>query len=208
MARYLGPVCRLCRSEGEKLFLKGERCFTNKCAIERREGTPGQHGKIRKKFSEYKIQLREKQKVKRMYGLFEKQFRSCFDRAARKKTVTGTELLLQLECRLDNMVYRLGFGSSRSHARQVVRHGHVLVNGKVVNIPSYLVKVGDEIGIHEGSRDLLSVRSSMELAVSRSIPEWLTLDRESVKGVVNALPTRDQITQPINEQLIVELYSK
>ncbi|MCB9029838.1 MAG: 30S ribosomal protein S4 [Deltaproteobacteria bacterium] len=208
MARYRGPVCRMCRVEREKLFLKGERCFTSKCAIERREGTPGQHGKKRSKFSEYKTQLREKQKVKRIYGLGEKQFRANFVKSAKTKGVTGTEMLLSLERRLDNMVYRIGFGTSRNHSRQVVKHGMVLVNGKRVNIPSYKVSVGDVIEIREKSKTGIALKAAMEFAQSRSIPEWITLDREAMRGTVNALPSREQLTQPINEQLIVELYSK
>jgi small subunit ribosomal protein S4 len=209
MGKYIGPVCRLCRAEGEKLFLKGERCYTPKCAVERREGAaPGQHGKRRGKASEFKTQLRQKQKVKRMYGLFERQFRNNFVEAARSKGVTGTELLLRLERRLDNMVYRLGFGVSRNTARQMVRHGLIRVNGKKVDIPSYLVSVGDVIEVKEAAKGNLAVKSAMELAQSRSIPEWLLLDKEAAKGTIKALPSRDQLTHPIQEQLIVELYSK
>jgi len=208
MARYTGPVCRLCRREGEKLFLKGERCYTNKCAIERREGGPGQHGKGRQQFSDYKVQLRQKQKTKRMYGLLEKKFRAYFEDAARKKGVTGTELLINLERRLDNIVYRLGFGSSRAQARQVVQHGLVTVNGKRVNIPSYLVSVGDEVEIREKSKKNLTIVGAMESAQGRMIPSWLALDRAAVKGTVSALPDREQLPQNVNEQLIVELYSK
>jgi len=208
MARYTGPVCRLCRREGEKLFLKGERCYTNKCAIERREGGPGQHGKGRQQFSDYKVQLRQKQKTKRMYGLLEKKFRAYFEDAARKKGVTGTELLINLERRLDNIAYRLGFGSSRAQARQVVQHGLVTVNGKRVNIPSYLVSVGDEVEIREKSKKNLSIVGAMESAQGRMIPAWLSLDRAAVKGTVNAFPDREQLPQNVNEQLIVELYSK
>ncbi|RMD85983.1 MAG: 30S ribosomal protein S4 [Candidatus Dadabacteria bacterium] len=208
MARYRGSVCRLCRVEGEKLFLKGDRCYSPKCSIERREGAPGEHGKRRGKFSEYKIQLREKQKVKRMYGMLEKQFREYFKRAARSKGVTGTELLVNLERRLDNVVYRMGFGLSRRHARQIVRHGMILVNGRKVNIPSYQVSAGDVVEVRAKSKGNLAIKSAMELAQSRSIPEWVSLDREGVKGTVNALPAREQISYPVNEQLIVELYSK
>lgn len=208
MARYCGPVCRFCRREGEKLFLKGERCYTSKCSIERREGGPGQHGKGRQNFSDYKVQLREKQKVKRMFGLLEKKFRSYYDMAARKKGVTGTQILVSLERRLDNIVYRLGFGVSRQHARQLVNHGHVLVNGKPVNIPSYFVSQGDSIEVRTKSKKNLAVLGAMESAVSRFIPEWLSLDKNEVKGAVSALPTREQLSDTINEQLIVELYSK
>jgi len=209
MGRYCGPNCRLCRAEGEKLFLKGERCYGPKCAVERREGSaPGQHGKSRGKFTEYKTQLREKQKMKRMYGLLEKQFSNDFMKAARSKNVTGTELLLRMERRLDNMVYRIGFSTSRRQGRQAVRHGLVLVNGKKCDIPSYQVSVGDVVEIHPQSKGNITIKSSMELAQSRSVPEWLTLDKEGVKGTIKALPTRDQLTHPIKEQLIVELYSK
>lgn len=208
MAKYIGPVCRFCRREGEKLFLKGERCYTSKCAIERREGGPGQHGRGRQQFSDYKIQLREKQKVKRTYGLLEKKFRSYYEKAARTKGVTGTELLVNLERRLDNIVYRLGFGSSRSQARQVVGHGLVLVNGKCINISSYQVNVGDVVEIREKSKKNIAVQSSMAAAQARLVPEWLSLDKDGVKGTVNALPTRDMLSQTIKEQLIVELYSR
>lgn len=208
MAKYVGPVCRFCRREGEKLFLKGERCYTSKCAIERREGGPGQHGRGRQQFSDFKIQLREKQKVKRTYGLLEKKFRSYYSKAARTKGVTGTELLVNLEKRLDNIVYRLGFGSSRSQARQIVSHGLVLVNGKCINIASYQVSVGDVVEIREKSKKNISIQSSMAAAQARLVPQWLSLDKDSVKGTVNALPTRDQLSQTIKEQLIVELYSR
>lgn len=208
MARYCGAVCRLCRREGEKLFLKGERCYTNKCAVERREGGPGQHGRGRQAYSNYKVQLRAKQKVKRMYGLLEREFRGYFDKARRTKGVTGTELLLNLERRLDNVVYRMGFAVSRSQARQLVGHGHVLVNGKRVNIPSFSVSVGDVVEISSKTKNNLNVQAAMALAQSRMIPEWLALDRENVRGTFNALPTRDRLPQTVNEQLIVELYSK
>lgn len=208
MARYCGAVCRFCRREGEKLFLKGDRCYTSKCSIESREGGPGQHGKARGAYSGYKVQLREKQKVKRMYGLSEKAFVSLYQKAARKKGVTGTQLLVNLERRLDNAVYRLGFGPSRSQARQLVYHGHVNVNGTRVNVPSYLISAGDVIEIREKSKKNLSVVSSMEAATSRIIPEWLTLDKAAVKGTVNMLPGREQLPQSVNEQLIVELYSR
>lgn len=208
MAKYCGPVCRLCRREGEKLFLKGERCYTNKCAIERREGAPGQHGKGRQAFSDFKVQFREKQKVKRIFGLLEKSFRKVYERASTAKGVTGTELLVNLERRLDNIVYRLGFGASRRLSRQLVSHGLVQINGKSVNIPSYLVKIGDVVEVRERNKKDMSIAASMLAAESRVIPEWLSLDKGAVKGTVNALPSRAQLSQTVNEQLIVELYSK
>ena len=208
MARYCGSVCRLCRREGEKLFLKGERCYTGKCAIEKREGGPGQHGRGRQAFSNFKIQLREKQKVKRSYGLLEGKFRDTFDRAASSKGVTGTELLVLLERRLDNVVYRLGLGSSRRQARQIVNHGHVLVNGKRVSIPSYTVSTGDVVEVAEASKKNPLVIAAMEAAKSRIIPEWLSLDQAAVRGTVNSVPTREQLPPTIREQLIVELYSR
>ena len=208
MARYCGSVCRLCRREGEKLFLKGERCYTGKCAVEKREGGPGQHGRGRQAFSNFKIQLREKQKVKRSYGLLETKFRDTFDRASRAKGVTGTELLVLLERRLDNVVYRLGLGSSRRQARQIVNHGHVLVNGKRVSIPSYSVTPGDVVEVAEASKKNPLVVAAMEAAKSRNIPEWLSLDQAAVRGTVNSVPTREQLPPTIREQLIVELYSR
>ena len=208
MARYCGSVCRLCRREGEKLFLKGERCFTGKCSVEKREGGPGQHGRGRQAFSNFKIQLREKQKVKRSYGLLETKFRDTFDRASRAKGVTGTELLVLLERRLDNVVYRIGLGSSRRQARQIVNHGHVLVNGKRVSIPSYCVSPGDVVEVAEASKKNPLVIAAMEAAKSRNIPEWLSLDQAAVRGTVNSVPTREQLPPTIREQLIVELYSR
>lgn len=208
MARYCGSVCRLCRREGEKLFLKGERCYTGKCAVEKREGGPGQHGRGRQAFSNFKIQLREKQKVKRSYGLLEKKFRDTFGRASRSKGVTGTELLVLLERRLDNVVFKLGFGSSRRQARQFVTHGHVLVNGKKVSIPSYVVSAGDVVEVAESSKKNPLVVAAMEAAKSRMIPEWLGLDQAAVRGTINSLPTREQIPPTFREQLIVELYSR
>lgn len=208
MARYCGSVCRLCRREGEKLFLKGERCYTGKCAVEKREGGPGQHGRGRQAFSNFKIQLREKQKVKRSYGLLESKFRDTFDRASRAKGVTGTELLVLLERRLDNVVYRLGLGSSRRQARQIVTHGHILVNGKRVSVPSYTVAAGDVVEVAEGSKTNVLVVGAMEAAKSRIIPEWLTLDQAAARGTVNSVPTREQIPPTFREQLIVELYSR
>ncbi len=208
MARYKDSVCRLCRRENLKLFLKGERCYTDKCAIERRNYPPGQHGQARKKFSEYSIQLREKQKVKRLYGLLENQFRRTFAAAARTKGITGETLLVLLERRLDNVTYRLGFASSRPEARTFVRHGHVLVNGKKVNIPSYIVRVGDVISVKEKSRQATRVLSALEGVQRRGVPDWAELDREAYSGRIKLLPTRSDITMPINEKLIVELYSK
>ena len=208
MARYKDSVCRLCRRENLKLFLKGERCYTDKCAIERRNYPPGQHGQARKKFSEYSIQLREKQKVKRIYRLLEKQFRRTFAQAARTKGITGETLLVLLERRLDNVVYRLGFASSRAEARTMVRHGHVSVNGRKVNIPSYLVRVGDVVSLKEQSRQIARVLSALEGVQRRGIPDWAELDRENYSGRIKLLPTRSDITMPINEKLIVELYSK
>lgn len=207
MARYIGPVCRLCRREGEKLFLKGDRCYS-KCTVERREGPPGQHVKGRGRFSEYKVQLREKQKVKRLYGLLERQFRTFFEHAESQKGVTGEQLLVMLESRLDNMVYRSGFASSRREARQYVRHGHFLVNGDKVNIPSFSIKAGDIIGVRQKSRQMARINESIASAESRTVPEWLELNKESYEVRVKALPTRAQLTHPMKEQLIVELYSK
>jgi small subunit ribosomal protein S4 len=191
-----------------KLFLKGERCYTDKCAIERRNYPPGQHGQGRPKFSEYSIQLREKQKVKRMYGLFERQFRRTFAQAARARGITGETLLVLLERRLDNVAYRLGFAGSRAEARMLVRHGHVLVNGKKVNIPSYAVRAGDVISVKESSRQSARVLSAMEGAQRRGIPDWAEVDRDNFSGRIKILPARSDITMPINEKLIVELYSK
>ena len=209
MARYTGPVCRLCRREGMKLFLKGAKCFSDKCPIEKRNFAPGQHGKDRKaKVVGYGLQLREKQKTKRIYFTQESQFRNYFEKAAQTKGVTGEMLLQQLERRLDNVVYRLGFGVSRRQARQLVRHGHVAVNGRKVNIPSYQVTVGEEIAIREGSRKLGVVEQSKEFASHQNAPTWMEIDRDNYKGRVLALPKREDIQLPVNEQLIVELYSK
>ena len=208
MARYTESVCRLCRRENLKLFLKGERCYTDKCAIERRNYPPGQHGQARPKFSEYSIQLREKQKVKRIYGLLENQFRRTFAAAARTKGITGEALLVLLERRLDNVVYRLGFGSSRAEARSLVRHSHVLVNVKKINIPSYSVRVGDLVTVKDKSRQMGRVLTAMEAAQRRGIPEWAEVDRDNFSGRIKLLPTRSDVTMPINEKLIVELYSK
>jgi small subunit ribosomal protein S4 len=208
MARYTGPVCRLCRREGEKLFLKGDRCYSSKCAIERREGPPGVHTRLRGRFSEYKVQLREKQKVKRMYGLLEKQFRALFFQADRQKGVTGENLLQLLESRLDNMVYRAGFSSSRKEGRHYVNHGHFLVNGKAVTIPSYRVREGDVITVREDSRNVGRINESVAAVEARRVPEWIELDRSNYTAKIRALPTRAQLTHPMKEQLIVELYSK
>ena len=209
MARYTDPVCRLCRREGMKLFLKGTKCFSDKCAIEKRNFAPGQHGKDRKaKIVGYGLQLREKQKTKRMYFTQESQFRNYFEKAARTKGVTGEILLQSLERRLDNVVYRLGFGISRRQARQLVRHGHIHVNGKKVNIPSYPVSVGEEIAIRASSLKLAILEPAKEFASHQNSPNWLEIDRENYKGKVLALPKREDINAPINEQLIVELYSK
>ena len=208
MARYKDSVCRLCRRENLKLFLKGERCYTDKCAIERRNYPPGQHGQARKKFSEYSIQLREKQKVKRMYGLLEKQFRRTFAQAARTKGITGETLLVLLERRLDNVAYRLGFAGSRAEARTLVRHGHILVNERKVNVPSYIVRVGDVVSVKEQSRQIGRLLSALEGVQRRGVPDWAELDRDACSGRIKLLPTRSDITMPINEKLIVELYSK
>ncbi len=208
MARYVDSVCRQCRREGLKLFLKGERCYTDKCAIERRNYPPGQHGQGRQKFSEYALQLREKQKVKRMYGLLEGQFRRYFQMAARSRGVTGEILLQFLERRLDNMVYRMGFATSRAEARQLVRHGHIAVNGRKVDVPSALLSVGDVVSIREKSRKIVRVQEALAQAVHRGSPDWLEVTAETFTAKVKMLPQRQELTMPINEQLIVELYSK
>jgi len=209
LARYKDAVCRLCRREGMKLFLKGPKCFTDKCAIEKRNFAPGQHGKDRKaKIVGYGLQLREKQKAKRIYFTQEGQFRNYFEKAARSKGVTGELLLQQLERRLDTVVYRIGLGVSRRQARQLVRHGHVNVNGRKVNIPSFQVSIGDEIVIREASRKLVILEQAKEFAAHGNPPTWLEIDRDNYKGRVLALPKREDIQLPVNEQLIVELYSK
>ncbi len=208
MARYIDSVCRQCRREGLKLFLKGERCYTDKCAIERRNYPPGVHGQGRQKFSEYALQLREKQKVKRMYGLLEGQFKRYFQKAARSKGVTGEILLQYLERRLDNMVYRMGFSTSRAEARQMVRHGHITVNGRKVDIPSALLKVGDVVAVRDKSRKITRIQDAMAQAEHRGAPDWLEVQTEAFSGRVKMLPQREELTMPINEQLIVELYSK
>ncbi|MCL4516150.1 MAG: 30S ribosomal protein S4 [Firmicutes bacterium] len=209
MARYTGPVCRLCRRQGEKLYLKGDRCYTTKCAVDRRTYAPGQHGQNRRsKVSEYGIQLREKQKLRRIYGLLEAQTESYFEEAARKKGVTGENLLQILETRLDNVVFRLGFATSRAEARQLVRHGHFTVNGKKVNIPSYLLRVGDVVSIKETSRKSPRIEAVLASTGQKSISAWLSMNREGTEGTLVALPTREQIDVPIQEHLIVEYYSR
>lgn len=208
MARYTDSVCRLCRREGLKLFLKGERCYTDKCAIERRNYPPGQHGQGRSKFSEYAVQLREKQKIKRMYGLLEGQFRRYFEMAERSRGVTGETLLQLLERRLDNTVYRMGFATSRAEARQLVRHGHFQVNSKRVDIPSYLLAAGQTVTVRERSRKVARIVEALEQADRRGVPEWIEVNREAFSGVLKAIPRRVDLTMPINEQLVVELYSK
>jgi small subunit ribosomal protein S4 len=208
VARYTDPVCRLCRREGLKLFLKGDRCFKDKCAIERRAYAPGQHGRRRSKVLGYGLQLREKQKVKRIYGLLEKQFRLYFKRADQARGITGENLLRQLELRLDNVVYALGFAASRAQARQLVRHGHVEVNGRKLNIPSYQARKNDAIQVREKSRKNDQIRLAIETASGRGIPAWLELQPEQFRGMVRDLPKREDIRLPIQEQLIVELYSK
>jgi len=208
LARNTKSVCRLCRRENLKLFLKGERCYTEKCAIDRRNYAPGQHGQNRRKFSDYGAQLREKQKVKRLYGILENQFRNIFKEADRQKGITGEMLLALLERRLDNAVYRLGFASSRNEARQLVKQNHFSVNGIKVNIPSFLVKPGDTVEVREKSKKIVRILEAAEGVVRRGVPPWLELDKEQLKGNVRALPARDDITIPIQEKLIVELYSK
>jgi small subunit ribosomal protein S4 len=208
MARYVGPVCRLCRREGTKLFLKGDRCFSEKCAIERRNYPPGQHGQTRPRFSDYGVQLREKQKVKRIYGLLEKQFENTMSTANRMKGRTGENLLSLLERRLDNVVFRLGFATSRAEARQLVRHGHFFVNGRKATIPSMLVRAGNKISLAARSREITRIAGALEALERRSVPSWLEIDKDNFEGTVKALPVRDEITLPIQEQLIVELYSR
>jgi small subunit ribosomal protein S4 len=208
LARYTGACCRICRREGLKLFLKGERCFSDKCAYERRAYPPGQHGQGRVKTSDYGVQLREKQKVRRMYGLLESQFHRTFEAADRRKGVTGWNLLLLLERRLDNIVYRAGFASSRAQARQLVRHEHFAVNGKKLSVPSFQVGSGDSITVREGSRNCQQVLDSLESVQRRGVPAWLELARERFEVVVRNFPSREDLTMPIQEQLIVELYSK
>lgn len=208
MARYTDASCRLCRREGQKLFLKGARCYTDKCAIARRAYAPGQHGQARKKQSEYGLQLREKQKAKRFYGVLEGQFRTYYEEASRKKGITGENLLFLLESRLDNIVYRLGLATSRAEARQFVTHEHFRVNGKKVNVPSYLVKVGDVISVAQNSKESVRFEQILDVTNGRVVPSWLEFDAENLTGKVVALPTREEVDAPVQEHLIVELYSK
>lgn len=208
MARYTGPLCRLCRRETEKLFLKGDRCYTEKCAVERRQYPPGQHGQRRGKLSDYGIQLREKQKVKNSYGVLEKQFRKYFYRSERKKGVTGEVLLQFLETRLDNIVYRMGFATNRNSARQLVTHGHFLINGREVSIPSYNVHIGDVVEVKESSRDIEMIKDSLSRVEHRGIPSWMETDFQNFRGKVLQIPAREDIQLTAQEQLIVELYSK
>ena len=211
MARYRGPVCRLCRREGMKLFLKGERCYSDKCAIEKRNFAPGQHGKSKrpKKLIGYDLQLREKQKARRIYGLLERQFRNTFEKAAQMKGVTGDNLLSLLERRLDSVIYRMGLATSRAQARQLVRHGHIQVNGKKTNIPSYVIKPADTVEVRESSRKNPVVLAAKEMTAHMTKPTWIDVDLESLKGTATGTPRRDELVQiPMNEQLIVELYSK
>ncbi|MFP4212611.1 MAG: 30S ribosomal protein S4 [Desulfohalobiaceae bacterium] len=208
MARYTEAKCKLCRREGTKIFLKGDRCYTDKCPFERRPYPPGQHGRRRKKSTDYGTQLREKQKVRRMYGLMEKQFHNSFKKAEARKGVTGTNLLQYLELRLDNVVYRMGFANSRDQARQLVRHGHFLLNGTKVDIPSMSLKQGDVLQVQEKSKKVGIIQEAQEILARRGSPQWLEIDSENFKGTVQALPQREDITFPINEHLIIELYSK
>jgi len=208
VAKYRGPVCRLCRREGVKLFLKGTRCMTEKCAVERRSYPPGQHGQGRQRLSDYSAQLREKQKLKRIYGVQEQQFRGIFGKAERKTGVTGEHLLKLLERRLDNVVYRLGFGASRKAARQLINHGHILLNGRKADIPAAVVKANDVVEVRERSRSLLPVQTALEAIDGRGMPNWLDLDRAAFKGTVRSLPAKEDIALPVNEQMVVELYSR
>ncbi|KJR98659.1 MAG: 30S ribosomal protein S4 [Desulfobulbaceae bacterium BRH_c16a] len=209
MARNIGATCRSCRREGLKLYHKGDRCFSDKCSFERRAFAPGQHGQARfKKQSDYAMQLREKQKVKSMYGMLEKQFRLFFEKAEQQKGVTGENLLVMLERRLDNTVFRIGFASSRNQARQLVRHNHIQVNGRKVNIPSFLVSVGDVISLKEKSRANALINENFEAVIRRGMPTWIELDKDNYKATIKALPNREEVTMPIQERLIVELYSK
>jgi len=208
VARYTGALCRICRREGEKLFLKGDRCYTEKCAIDRRKYPPGQHGQAYRKLSDYGIQLREKQKVRKIYGLLERKFRLYFLDAERKKGITGEVLLQFLESRLDNIVYRMGFAPNRRKARQFVTHGHFLVNGKMVSLPSYEVKAGDFVEVKESSRDIPEIMDSLSKAEHRGIPPWVEVDSANMRGKVVHIPSREEIQLPVQEQLVVELYSK
>ncbi len=208
MARYRGALCRICRREGEKLFLKGDRCYTEKCAVERRKYPPGQHGQGFKKLSDYGIQLREKQKVRKIYGLLERQFRRYFYEAERRKGITGERLLQLVESRLDNTVYRMGFAPNRVRARQLISHGHIVVNGKKINLPSYQVREGDSVSVKDSSRDIPEIIDSLSKVEHRGIPAWVEVDSVNHTGKVLRIPSRDEIQLPVQEQLIVELYSK
>lgn len=208
MSRYTGPRCKICRREGTKLFLKGERCFTDRCALDRRNYGPGEHGQRRARISEYRVQLREKQKVRFNYGASETQFKRYYEIAKRKEGITGENLLLLLERRLDNIVYRMGFASSRPEARQLIGHGHIAVNGRKTDIPSFMVKEGDEIEIREKGKKIEFVKTALENAEQRGIPEWLEVDKDGMKGKVRTLPERDDLPMEVDETLIVEFYSK
>jgi small subunit ribosomal protein S4 len=209
LARYIGSVCKLCRRENTKLFLKADRCYTDKCAIVRRSYPPGQHGQARIKMSEYSLQLREKQKIRRLYGVLERQFRGYFEKAERMKGITGDNLLQLLERRLDNVTQRMGFAGSKKEARQLVRHGHLLVNGKKVNIPSFIVRAGDVIELKEKSRSITQIQQTLAAVEKRGFPSWLEIDKAQFRGKVLSLPARDECTLPtVKEQLVVELYSK
>lgn len=208
MARYTGPVCRLCRRENKKLFLKGERCYSEKCAMERRPYPPGQHGQGRHKITSYGLQLREKQKAKRIYGVGEKQFRRYFKAAERQKGITGENLLCLLERRLDNIVFRMGFARSRAEARQLVRHGHFGVNDRKVNIPSYMVKPNDDISVRDRSKKVVRIKESLEVVDQRGIPSWLEVFPADMKGRIQGMPSKENISVPVDEQVIVEFYSK
>lgn len=208
MSRYTGPACKLCRREGMKLYLKGDRCFKDKCAFEKKGYPPGQHGQARKKLSDYGLQLREKQKVKRLYGVLETQFRRYFEKATRMQGITGENLLQLLERRLDNVVYRSGFAGSRKEARQFVRHNHFQVNGRRVNIPSFIVRPGDEVKVIEGSTDVARIKECLDTSEGRGVPEWLSVDKDNMKATVSRLPERNDVNYEIHEHLIVELYSK
>lgn len=208
MARYIGPKCRLCRREGEKLFLKGDKCFSSKCPIESRPFAPGQHGQRRARLSDYARQLREKQKLRRIYGILEQQFRLYYEEADRRKGSTGEQLLKLLESRLDSVVYRMGFGVSRAEARQLVRHNGIAVNGKKVNIPSYQVRPGDVVTVSSDAKDQLRIKASVETAQQRGFPEWIDVDASKLSGVFKSMPERSELPSDIHEQLVVELYSK
>ena len=208
MARNLDPKCRQCRREGEKLFLKAEKCVTDKCSIERRNYAPGQHGQKSGRLSDYGVQLREKQKIRRMYGILERQFRNSYKLADRQRGITGENLLQLLECRLDTVSYRMGFGGSRSEARQIVRHNAILVNGRRVNIPSYQVKPGDVLEVTEKAKNHLRIKSALEAAEQRTFPEWISMDVKAMKGTFKAKPERSELPATINESLVIELYSK